>query len=120
MIKESYVSFETANLLKKKGFKGEVQRWYTQFEEVADTQNIPHDYIDCPSLQMAMKWLREEKSLFIEISHESKDNFIAGIYDMTEEDKYGDYKFYPPLIAMCKTYEQACEAAIKCCLENLI
>ena len=35
MIKEAYVSFETAKLLKEKGFRAETNRYYNaQFDEI--------------------------------------------------------------------------------------
>ena len=96
-----------------------------------------------PTLQMAMKWLRETHSilLIVDYDYEFTDTSycykiyrlgehgkpervqIEGVrYDMlgephTEIVAYRDYKrsYFD-----YKTYEEACEAAIKYCLEKLI
>ena len=67
---------------------------------------------------MAMKWLREVHNLYVNIWTDPKDFesnnfdiiFRAQVYNGTSN--YGTYEF--------STYEEACEAAIKYCLENLI
>ena len=126
MITEDYVSFETAKLLKKKGFN-EVK-----------CQNSPHfaynkdgrfsgpswdtEY-NAPTLQMAMKWLREVHKIEIWIHYDiDKTTWWGGCNPMYEEDEENSSTFqsllsfdYPG-----KTYEEACEAAIKYCLENLL
>lgn len=74
MIIEDYVSFETAKLLKEKGFD-----WCTYaYYEDEDNPNISlhaskainwnkTEFISKPTIQMAMKWLREKHHLHIEI-----------------------------------------------------
>ena len=133
MVTEDYVSFETAKLLDEKGFNIETDMYYNSEgilkiwmpngnRSWLSNDGVKTHWCICiaPTLQSAMKWLREEKGLFIEITHESKDNFVADVYSMTEEDEHGYYKHYEPTIACCKTYEQACEAAIKHCLTEII
>ena len=125
MITEDYVSFETAKLLKDKGFNEECLRWYVANEPQEGTVEKGFGenqfYINAPTLQMAMKWLREVHNIHIEI-------FVIKKYDK----KICEYTYtimdlnFPGSddgIDCCnnyKTYEQACEAAIKYCLENLI
>lgn len=111
MITEDYVSFETAKLLKEKGFDEECQKYYGDYK------------YPCPTLQMAMKWLREEKHYYIQVM---LDGWACGdhsgyyvVIQKTDSDfeimlsDAVDEVFY-------QTYEEACEAAIKYCLENLI
>ena len=123
-ISEDYVSFETAELLKEKGFdegcsfvvnsisKGVMPvSWPTTNSDIEDEKA---NLIALPTLQMAMKWLREVHKLYITISHRFSHNadqdvcFSYYINIDTAED--GEYM----------TYEEACEAAIKYCLENII
>ena len=79
MIKESYVSFETARLLKEKGFPQHITS-YTYFVgddkkrgcvvgEFIGHPSIETDIhlIDAPTQQMAMAWLREHKNIDIDI-----------------------------------------------------
>ena len=122
MITEDYVSFETAKLLKEKEFNWEVHRSYLVNDSVfipGDVNDVPlrKDAIRIPTLQMAMKWLREEYKLvpiilaggdryWFRIDKDNKDNWKSTIY-------WEDVKSFP-------TYEEACEASIKYCLENLI
>ena len=130
MIEEAYVSFEVAKLLKEKGFDGdgvdaECHMFYSDYTEtimpVTEIALVPYDEVYfAPTQQMAMKWLREVHNLFIQVWILSEqgywfnidklsDNYNhKGLYSTGLEDIY-----YP-------TYEEACEAAIKYCLENLI
>lgn len=104
-IKEDYCSQDVYKLLKEKGFDGEI---HTTFDKEGYTQ---------PSitLQMAMKWLREKKNIFIDVYYE-KDikGYMYSIIKLTK----GTILNVSDLAD--NSYEQACEAAIKYCLENLI
>lgn len=125
MITEDYVSANVAKLLKEKGFE-------ILTDKVYDNQNkldyqcaicfveerLP--YISAPTLQMAMKWLREEKNIILDICPNlDLDCTCIGTYcrivykdneRVTLDADYDDFA----------TYEEACEAAIRYALENLI
>ena len=71
MITEDYVSFETAKLLKEKGFEERIRSWYDNngvFHEegcrMSNSDCLPPTVM-APTLQMVMKWLREEKVLLL-------------------------------------------------------
>lgn len=165
MVTEDYISFETAKLLKEKGFDGKCARvWveekgnepirmgmssFVEGEEVADNETVEaatgyvNEYMFknpciaylCPTLQMAMKWLREEHKKFIDVYSYSATYFdyihgwsfiirplryIEGIgwnfydsYETVTASEASDDHVYP-------TYEDACDAAIKWCLEKLV
>lgn len=123
MIKEAYVSFEVARLLKEKGFKEEVTNYYDSggnFVEPGYKFNYNFQTVDhsAPTHQMAMAWLREVHNIFIEIG--------------TSIDLNGNYHFnYTILDKECKyvrrgytsfdwNHEDAVEVALKYVLENLI
>ena len=116
MITEDYVSFETAKLLKEKGFD-EPTLWFyvgngTKYL-AHKTQN--EDWWRRPTIQMVMKWLRNIHGLFIHIDVIREAScWLADIQDIKE-----DVSIYP-VENDFPNYEQACEAAIKYCLENLI
>lgn len=136
MITEDYVSFETAKLLKEKGFNEKCSALYTfWFDEVegpkedeAENWNIEPKYFSAPTLQMAMKWLREVHHLFIgcepRLSFTDFYWITANIYRVRKKsslyhtEDVDDYH----CVASCDShsYEKACEEAIKYCLENLI
>ena len=73
--------------------------------------------VSAPTLQMAMKWLREKNDIAIEINVGSgnKDCWVSNVIKgyKTENGTYIQtfVKF---------SYEEACEAAIKFSIENLI
>lgn len=121
-ITEDYVSFETAKLLKEKGFDWEVHRSYLVNDNCfapADVKDLPYrkDAIRIPTLQMAMKWLREVHKIVINIGwgevFEENYQWWCIILNQNSGEILRENKYH-------KTYEEACEAAIKYCLENLI
>ena len=122
MITEDYVSFETAKLLKEKEFNWEVHRSYLVNDNVfipGDINDLPlrKDAIRIPTLQMAMKWLREVHKL-VPIILAGGDRYWFRI-DKVNED-YWKNTIYLEDENLFPTYEEACEASIKYCLENLI
>lgn len=132
MITEDYVNFETAKLLKEKRFDIPCDYAYNNkaghFE--VDRSNFDEVYCFRPSLAMAMKWLREVHHIYIEIClyKTNKDDiepkksrkspyYTFGVWDTITGNNV-DKRLTNDFIG--DTYEQACEAAIKYCLENLI
>ena len=132
MITEDYVSFESAKLLKEKGFNEKCKRmfrvsknsspkfydsseWITN-EDLCDLyQNC--EFATIPTLQMAMKWLREIHGFDIDISIEYTNKkvyyyFILKTVIRDIDCLHSETNF--------ESYEQACEDAIKYCLENLV
>jgi hypothetical protein len=119
---EDYVSFETAKLLKEKEFNR------------GGCKNSPHYYYNtngefsgpswdseypAPTLQMAMKWLREMYDIHVVPRKDFFNGTYTGmIYDGRRENVF-DKEDYIALVGY-ETYEKACEAAIKYCLEKLI
>ena len=81
-MEEDYVSFEIAKLLKEKGFDESCyQKYddegYLSFNHVGyiNAEKPTEDFSAlAPTLQMAMKWLREVHNLFIEI-HFCQDTY---------------------------------------------
>ena len=145
MITEDYVSFEIAKLLKKKGFDERCKYvWeldkandpqdndgiskicaerFMEGESFVDNSDIKkvfeyedwfedyHKVYLCPTLQMTMKWLRKVHHIDISIIPlRSHKEYLPRI----ESDAIS-HDAIP-----CKEYEEACEIAIKYCLEHLI
>lgn len=125
MIQEDYVNFETAKLLKEKGFNGAVSAHYNDIGGmIMGTNPISKNTVKCPTLQMAMKWLRENHNFYITSVPNGigKNVFYMSIYRKYD---YGWTHISDCLDEECKeaefsSPEEACEAAIKYCLENLI
>ena len=127
MIKEDYVGFEIAKLLKEKEFDIYVRSYYEKnkykTKEEFSTNNALWNYnissfrYSAPTLQMAMKWLREVKHIPIEILwHYDVDSDVEEWYFI----HHAELRILPNDIEYYETYEKACEAGIKYCLENLI
>ena len=126
MIAEDYVSYETAKLLKEKGFDWKCKT--VKFYPEPDYDQESPDGISAPTLQMAMKWLREEHNLFIGIHPRlSLTDYYwitADIYRVRKKNSsyhIGEVDDYN-CVACCDgtSFDDACEAAIKYCLEKLI
>ena len=137
MITEDYVSFETAKLLKEKGFDEPCRfiydagyfcsiasrdcRWNEGYGElIEELPNSEFSGIDnrvsAPTLQMAMKWLREVHKIEVRVIYNNNKSSWYGACNPMGE-------FSQILLGFdCKrnSYEEACEEAIKYCLENLI
>lgn len=129
MITEKYVSFETAKLLKKKGFNCDKQSISAMYDEDGDfcplltTSELGgYDYEDfddkdfiAPTLQMAMDWLRTTHNLHIcfrPVIPDKEIEYRAYIFDGNCEpvlsNEFGGSPGY------------CADMAIKYCLENLI
>ena len=131
MITEDYASFEIAKLLKEKGFDWDCQYCYIDEDDSDKEQlEVPTGYdaeIDAPTLQMAMKWLREVHNLhIITLPYAPFDRH--SYHPDFEADKVYIAQLFRGIIpidgigrsVIKLTHEEACEAAIKYCLENLI
>lgn len=121
MIKEDYVSLETAKLLNEKGFNWncESKRFYPE----PDYDQESPDGVYAPTLQMVMKWLREVHNLHCYSDYDIVLGWYCQITSLTEtvEYDYEEMKHYHPYNDNgFSSPEQACEAAIKYCLENLL
>ena len=138
MITEDYVSFETAKLLKEKGFDEATYRAYietnkehqlsfdvgrnnSQWEKI----NKENSIFNCsaPTLQMTMKWLREVHKIHVSVEMgfdvDNRQYFFFAPSICKFSNKTGEYQT-PFGEKEFDSYEDACEAAIKYCLENLI
>lgn len=125
MITEDYVSFETAKLLKEKGFDEPVlftidregfQQYPKNLEfEYLHNSEVSADEYACPTLQLAMKWLREVHNIDIIITSSKDESYNKRKYTYVIVSKR-----FGGTDNVKRTYEEACETAIKYCLENLI
>ena len=123
MITEDYVSFSVSKLLKEKGFDECTISSYDKNGDLKDMLRPFHESegdVRRPTLQMAMKWLREVYNCVICITPltfycgeiVSKWGYCIWADDNTEVDEESSPRL--------DSYEEACEVAIKYCLENLI
>ena len=135
MITEDYCSYEVAKLLKEKGFEGDINAYYHIWDygnKVCSVQEFsrseaPHLYIPAPTHQMAMKWLREthdiivvvEPHMYDYINSKTSSYVFCLWYGDNYEEPYSNQ--HSNIRGMTyNSYEEAVEAALKYCLENLI
>lgn len=134
-MKEAYVSFEVAKLLKEKGFSEETN-WYYNSKGSCEpfsawVSAMPYDYSPMPTHQMACAWLREKhlihvyaeyKAFFQERPKKLYYHWIPFVKTLPHcpINKSGFPKDTISLDVYCNTYEEAVEAALKYTLENLI
>lgn len=135
-MKEDYVSFEVAKLLKEKGFDESIETlikndgtiYYLDTNSVSKRQhitiknseiNIYSEDVSCPTQQMAMKWLRETTNYELNVFCSEVDkNFKRGYsYDIfnvvdVEEKSHQEHGF--------NTYEEGVEAALEYTLKKLL
>ena len=130
---EDYCSYEVAKLLKEKGFVQETLMVYSQNGNfmpngaIEDTYQI---FYPAPTLQMTMKWLREVYHIEINITFgfpfiDGKQQYKYFWSIVRVCDNHLEYPMDDPESAyyneeMADSYEEAVEAALKYCLENLI
>ena len=144
-MKEAYVKFETAQLLKEKGFDWELRTYYNEdgdelrlHDDFADMSNseigtCDTDYIDyldihCtrPTQQMVCRWLREEHNILVTVLPcevgAGVDDYTYVIYESQPEDYH--FKFIEQgrmqPVAYTMDYEGTLEEGIKHVLNNLI
>ena len=139
MITEDYCSYEVAKLLKEKGFdeycwklyelgdgdipvllngfelSEESSFWNNKYLELYKKEHCYiNDICSVPTHQMAMRWLREEYGISIEISALNRYRWVYTIYRLFEErvvEVWNDGTYV--------SYEDATDDALKYCLENL-
>lgn len=142
MVDEDYVSFETAKLLKKRGFDENCRAMYSpegdfriigkrELHDYLRNSNINEyfgddRFVTSPTFQEAMKWMRNVYKIHFEIL--MTNHSISILYDIpkyywvavntencewvTESTVYSSKQF--------KTNEEACDNAIKCYLEKFV
>ena len=131
MIKEAYVGFEVAKLLEEKGFN---EKTFTYFDddllchgEWFEWNNSPMGQMSAPTHQMAMAWLRE-KGIHISPKYccfqgpKKNDKPYYKWEDRVLKLSSGE-QIHPDVLGIHEyysSYEDAVEAALKYCLENLI
>ena len=130
MIEESYVSFDTAKMLKEAGFDVPCRSYY----ELEDGEIVRKDCIrpydhNCfedtvcsrPTQALAARWLREVHDTFVKMER-------VGSFDGKEFRFYWSYSLISVSTACLKSisggrydsYEEALEVGITKCLEQII
>ena len=114
---ETYVSFDTAKLLKEKGFDWDTDKVYERNLMVCRYEDYP-----MPTQQMACSWLREEKGIVIDVVLCEVGIGVMGYTYCIW--KVIDKGIFEPLcqgrLEDAMNYEKTLEAALEYVLTNLI
>jgi hypothetical protein len=131
-MEEKLVLFETAKLLKEKGFRESVHAYYDIndgykkgyalcYHETRSEEDL--DLMLAPTLSLAQQWLREVHKVDIQILRNKPgyDEYRVEIYKTSNLDTYffGSIKEDDEYIKWFKFYEEALEAGLEYAL-NLI
>ena len=133
MIQEDYCSYEIAKLLKEKGFNVFLPFGFNRFSHIKGPRKFikdegrggyydnKEDWISCPTHQMACKWLREEKDIFITIycgrNVYNDEPYYRATYQRLDDEPME----YPIGVDNdYSVYETCVEAALRYCLGNLV
>lgn len=141
---EDFVPYELAVKLKEKGFREKCLTYYDvednvgllyntqytdymlpcQYTDLLQSHNTdatvtqPDDSeccVDAPTISQVLKWLREEKKIYLELVIEVDAKYMCDIYkfDVKPIKCIGSTDYF-------KTYELAAIAGVSYCLDNLI
>lgn len=125
---DEYVSYDTAKLLKEKGFDGFCMCFYRKDDNnlhnvfLQATLADGDDIYSAPTYQTAMKWLREKHNIHIGIVPFDCMTIASGYivrYNTSVSTLRQDYLIHKDL-GIHLYYEDACEDAIKYCLKNIV
>ena len=117
MIEEDYISYDTAKLMKQKGFDWSCFR-YADSKEIYEndewtTCDVTGTCVGIPTAQAAVKWLREKFKYDIVVFPYREDQYGAAIYF--------EHNHVPVSQPMgFEKYEYAVEACVRECLEVFI
>ena len=140
---ECYVSLEVAKLLKEAGFDWECKMihfcyveddymWNLEDNNKKARSILKLDYcLLAPTLEVAQRWLREEKGIYIGITAIENKRAVTNSDGWTFHYEYGKPKFdcyiqdercenMCTLYDSFDTYEEALEVGIKKSLENIL
>lgn len=122
-ISEDYVTFETAKLLKEKGFDIETKYFYNEgsgwkFQSDSILKTGEGEWVNAPTQALALKWLRIKHNIHIWIAAVSGNKWYwkAQLLNAigNDEEKVKSYSNF------ADTPEEAIEAAVVYTLKNLI
>lgn len=121
MIQEAYVSFNVAKLLIEKGFNeptlayayGQDMISYYSRPKVTDPLSIVAGRIPLPTQQMAMRWMREEHKINIEV------RMLFDSWDYCVQRIPNHEGLIYQAEDIWKSYEAARNAALYYCVDNL-
>lgn len=133
-LQESYVTVETAKLLKEKGFNIKTEFLYEDgkpnlIESYVSNSELISECYSAPTHDLALKWLRKRHNIVVLATPlDYDDKFYIEIFKKTDgewhlfsdEDTSLVWTGDTPLTVNYNTYEEATDEGIKYCLQILL
>lgn len=125
-MKEAYVKYETAQLLKEKGFRGDCIAYYNDDGKRYISLNAELHPLPCPTQAVACRWLREEHGIMITPDRDKIVNVAPEpFYDYWCTIRHNGNEYWVSSLDLPDAqhyteYEDVVEAALQYCLTNLI
>ena len=125
---EDFVNFELAKKLKEKGFDLEETEIYGKFDSdglfhsqlyFSYIETMDYDEIIAATISQVLKWLRDEKKLYVGVTYLPKDVDYKDLYYAYIEH-IGDYKKTIYTNDSYDNWEEAALNGINYVLDNLI
>ena len=115
------VSFEIAKKLKEKGFNEVCYDYYEPLKHCLNQIKTPwtnkegesYGVITAPTISQVLKWLREEKKIYVSVEVEREDWFEYKIVQTIKNTRSTGTRVY-------ETYPEAILAGIEYVIDNLI
>lgn len=122
-MKEEFVTYEIAKKLEAKGMGNDGNYGYNDKGEICiPVYNLDDDQVKtmcpCPQIHEVLKWLREDKGLYVDISL-CKKGYYAIVYE-TNFPNNKDYANSWNVDVLSDTYEKTALACIEYVIDNLI
>ena len=119
-MKENIISFETAKVLKIKGFNEPCSYHYDESgklkkDDKESNYNANVAEFSAPTLWDAQKWLRDKKFIHISIEVDF-EGYTFSVSAKDEDDMYNEYSYYHKIY---DTYEECLDHAIAEALEHV-
>lgn len=126
-MKEEFVTYEIAKKLEAKGMGNDGNYGYNDKGEICvPVYNLDDDQVKamclCPQIHEVLKWLRDEKKLYISIEPHSNDDFsmkVMWTWDAAYINSDCKFQWYDGEFGF-DSYEKAAVSAIEYVIDNLI
>ena len=111
-MEEKLISFETAKLLKEKGFGSISKKMYNKEGKLLPFKNyVAFDKYFAPTQSLVQKWLRENYNINVNVFSSSRFNWFVAIEQFNKDTKCFKETFYP-MKEEVDLYEDALEIGL--------
>jgi len=110
---DQLISFETANLACKKGFRFKPDLITDMYIDSAERVNHVHRGFMCPTQSLLQKWLRKNHDIYVNICYEGHYIFSVGIRNQSGYDLVPEYNCLPITLEFEEAFEEGLIKALE-------